>query len=403
MRRRLPKAKERQQFDARAAGARCSLCPLSVSCKPVAPRIVPGAKLTVVESWPARSEDERGEPTRHPASELLRKNLQAANVEDYSYSWAILCRPPKGTTKKDIDVAIECCQPRLQRDVAPEQASIDSGVSERKWILALGPEAFKATTGKLQLDPWVGAPTDAIWEGARCIPTYSPGWILKPDGSAYAPTFATHLWRAAYLCDGRLKDWEWPPDIVDEGEALTFTLASLARRAACGEEISVDIETRGKGTKAEISCIGFAADWQETNNIHACCIQLPFKNPRDEELVRQILRKGVMLGQFITNFDRPCLDHHGYDLTPHYEDTLLAASILDPQVPKGLGFLTSSEFHAPAHKAEFKTDKDTGVMQGDWDSRDPEVERRRRIYCLRDAFVTLLVRKRQKQRLAEYV
>lgn len=108
-----------------------------------------------------------------------------------------------------------------------------------------------------------------------------------------------------------------------------------------------------------------------------------------------------MVGQNLA-FDRGVLAHQGYELTPLWEDTMLGASILDPQTPKNLGFLTSSEFHAEAHKAEFKTDKETGVARGDWESTDPEVERRRRIYCQRDAFVTLLVWGRQKPRLAEY-
>jgi hypothetical protein len=110
-----------------------------------------------------------------------------------------------------------------------------------------------------------------------------------------------------------------------------------------------------------------------------------------------------MVGQNISAFDRPVLQHHGYELTPRYEDSLLAASILDPQLPKNLGALVSAEVHAEAHKAAFKADKETGVMSGMWDSTDPAVERERRIYCLRDSYVTLLVWQRQKQRLREYV
>jgi hypothetical protein len=110
-----------------------------------------------------------------------------------------------------------------------------------------------------------------------------------------------------------------------------------------------------------------------------------------------------MVGQNISSFDRRVLAHHGYALTPHYEDTLLAASILDPQLPKNLSALVGSEFHAEAHKAAFKADKETGVMSGMWESTDPAVERERRIYCLRDAYMTLLVWQRQRQRLKEYV
>jgi DNA polymerase-1 len=81
---------------------------------------------------------------------------------------------------------------------------------------------------------------------------------------------------------------------------------------------------------------------------------------------------------------------------------MLAASILDPQLDKNLGFLVNADFHAEAHKAAFKTDKETGIQQGTWDSTDPAVERERREYCLKDAYTTLLVWQRQKERLAEY-
>jgi DNA polymerase-1 len=81
---------------------------------------------------------------------------------------------------------------------------------------------------------------------------------------------------------------------------------------------------------------------------------------------------------------------------------MLAASILDPQLDKNLGYLVNAEFHAQAHTAAYKTDKETGLPQGTWDSTDPAVERERREYCLKDAYTTLLVWQRQKERLQTY-
>lgn len=362
------------------------------------PRIIPGAKLTVVADWPSRSEDERGEPTRNPASELLRKNLSAANVEEFSYVYAISCRPPKGTSKKDIQLARECCLPGLQADVGAKPSGESDGPSQRKWVLSCGDEAFRSTTGKLgSNEPWIGSPVDGQWPGIRVIPTWSPGFVLKADGSRFAPTFATHVWRAAYLSDGRLGDFEWPEDVVDEGPKLYDCLVQIAAHAESGGEVSVDLETRGLGHGADISCVGFASD------AGACCVQLPASSAEVDSLVRRILRSGIMVGQNISAFDRQVLAHHRYEITPAYHDTLLAAAVLDPQLPKNLTALVSSEFHAEAHKASFKSDKETGVLQGMWDSTDPKIERDRRIYCLRDAYTTLLVWQRQKQRLKEYV
>lgn len=108
-----------------------------------------------------------------------------------------------------------------------------------------------------------------------------------------------------------------------------------------------------------------------------------------------------MCGQNFLFFDRQVLAHHGYALTPHWEDTLLAASILDPQLPRNLGALVANEFHAEAHKAAFRSDKESGVLSG-WESTDLAVERERRVYCLKDAYTTLLLWKRQKERLKDY-
>jgi hypothetical protein len=244
-------------------------------------------------------------------------------------------------------------------------------------------------------DDWIGAPLDGQWGGVRVIPTWGPGFILKADGSRFGGVFGAHVWRAAYLATGRLGDFEWPEVVVD-GPELGQVLVRIRDAVLSGGVVSVDIETRGLGLTSEISCIGFATDRD------SCCIQLPC-SAEDDALVRAILSNGTMVGQNISAFDRGVLSHHGYALTPHYEDTLLAASILDPQLPKNLGALVSSEYHAEAHKAAFKADKETGVLQGMWDSTDPGVERERRIYCQRDAYMTLMVWNRMKQRLKEYV
>jgi uracil-DNA glycosylase len=370
------------------------LCPLSRTCQPVKPRLNPNAALTVVESWPARSEDERGEPTRHPASELLRKNLASAGVDEYGYTYAILCRPPKGTTKKDIDAAIECCQPRLQSDVAPEQDSEHERGGERRWVLSLGAEAFRATTGKLaSLDAWVGAPLDAQWPGVRCVPTWSPGWILKPDGSAFAPVFASHVWRAAYLSDGRLPGWDWGRLVIaDTLEPLREIMAAIQR----GQPYAMDIEADGKGFGANITCIGFAVEGL------AVSVALPFESKEVEQAVRIILLNGTMLTQNGSSYDREMLRRKGFALTPRYEDCLLAASILDPQLPKNLGFLTSSEFSAEAHKSNFRQDKESGIVADLWSATDPETIRKRLEYNAKDCVVTLLVWGVQQKRLAAY-
>jgi DNA polymerase I-like protein with 3'-5' exonuclease and polymerase domains len=231
--------------------------------------------------------------------------------------------------------------------------------------------------------------------GTKVLASWDPYQIATPKGSRYAAVWVGHLDRYVKLATGQLPPFEWPEVIVDDSPKLTAALSRTAWLAENGGEVSVDIETRGLGLDSAISCIGFAS------NVGACCIQLPVSGV-EGDYVRRILANGIMVGQNIAAFDRRVLSRAGYALTDKWEDTMLAASILDPQLPKNLGFLSSSEFHNEAWKAEHKTDVETGVMTGNWDSRDPDVERERRVYCARDAYVTLLLWNRQKQRLSEY-
>jgi hypothetical protein len=255
----------------------------------------------------------------------------------------------------------------------------------------LGAEAFRAVTGKLDdISAWIGAPINTQWPGIRAVPTYSPGFILKPDGSRYAPIFGVHTWRAAHLSDGRLPDWEWGHIVISEPlEALR----EIGDRVDEGAPYAMDIEADGKGMAPErrITCIGFAVEGL------AVSVRLPFESEDVEDLVRGILANGTMWTQNGLAYDVPMLKARGFDVTSDVHDCLLAAAILDPQIERNLGFLASSEFHSEAHKQEYRQNRSP------WDTEDPEEIRQLLTYNAKDAAVTLLVGMRQLQRLAEYV
>ena len=241
------------------------------------------------------------------------------------------------------------------------------------------------------MDAWLGSPI--AMGDYSVLPSHELSYVLSKDGRASSGLFFKFVDRAWQFASSQLEAFEWPEDVVDDCVGELEKIVEIGTR---GEEISVDIETRGLGLDSPISCIGFATARD------ACCVQLPL-SIESEELVRRILASGIHIYQNGTAFDRRVLAHHGYELTPDYHDTLLAAAILDPQLPKNLGALTSAEFHGEAHKAEFKGDVESGVLTGGiWGSTDPAIERDRRRYCMRDAFVTLLVWQRQKQRLKTY-
>lgn len=394
MRRQLPRPIEKPQYEPEQA--QCSICPYQAlgGRSPCKPRTQSNSRFLVILDQPDPASVKHGELRTTASQKLLEKSMASCGATDVSYLYATACRRPEGASDKDVEAAIQACAPRLQNELNAFRGEGRAG--EPFWVLSLGDLAFRAATGKTgSAEPWRGSPVVGEIPGTKVIASWDPYQIGTAKGSRYAAVWVTHLDRYVKLATGQLPPFEWPEVIVDEGQKLTATLEAIAQHAEAGGEVSTDIETRGLGLDSAISCMGFSCESA------SACVQLP-ASLRDGEFISRILRAGVMVSQNGAAFDRRVLARAGYELTPRWDDTMLAASILDPQLDKNLGFLVNAEFHAEAHKAAFKTDKETGIQQGTWDSTDPAVERERREYCLKDAYTTLLLWQRQKERFQTY-
>lgn len=377
----------RVKFDPQETlGCKCDECPLKSQPK-VRPKAIHGAKLLILEDNPFKSEEYLGIYRRNSNHAFVEHCAQSASARDFDFAWTLLCRPD-GLKDAELKKAIACCSPQLEKSA--EQAKV---------VLAAGHLAFTAATGlEGSPQPWLGTPTDArqgvAIDGAVVIPTHTPWHVRSKAGSRLAGQFLAHVTRAAMLSDGRLSEFKWPEIITEYDQALASDIIETAR---LGREIGLDLETR---STMEISCLSLAVD-----NI-AMCFQYPFSS-EVRETIQYVLDNSILVTQNGPAFDHRVLRAHGFNVrSENYEswnDTLLAASILDPQLAKNLGALVSDEFHARAHKAEYKLDEETGRMVGEWDSRNPEVEYKRRIYCAKDAWTTLMLWKMQKRRLERYV
>lgn len=392
-RRNLPKPISKPEYE--PVQAACGSCPYQAlgGRSPCKPRTNSNSRFLVILDQPDPASVRHGELRDTVSQKLLANSLAASGATDVSYLYVTACRRPEGASDKDVEQAIQSCRPRLEAEIDAARQSSHVDDSSRKWLLALGENAFRSVSGKLgSSDAWRGSPIDTVRLGEKAIPSWDPYIVNTAKGSRYAAVWVTHLDRYVKLATGQLGDFQWPEIVVDD---VSNALEYIALAAEAGEEVSTDIETRGLGLESAISCIGFSTLRQ------SACVQFA-PSERDGLLIRRILASGVMVGQNLAAFDRRVLARAGYKLTDRWEDTMLAASILDPQLDKNLGFLVNAEFHAEAHKAAFKTDKETGIQQGTWDSTDPAVERDRREYCLKDAYTTLLLWQRQKERLQSY-
>lgn len=380
--------KKRVEFDAKALGCECSSCPFEKNPKAKPPPVKQNSKLVIVQDWPTKQEIQKGHWKKNSTKAFVDSCVRSSGTTDFSHSWALLCRP-ETAKDKGIPQAIKCCSPRLQQHFR-------SDAQIPKWGLAAGPAAFWAlTTQEGSPQPWLGTPLEGRWEGLKVIPTHIPWLVRMKAGAHLAGQFLAHVDRACRLSDGRLKKFEWPTIITEYGPEMDLAIQEICDYALQGKKVGVDIETR---SDMSISCLGLAIPDL------AICLQFPLSNHKIP--IDTILRSCTPVTQNGPNFDHRVLRKHSYTIPGRgnleYDDTLLLAAILNPQLPKNLGALVSNEFHAEAHKAQFRTDEETGMMVGDWDSRNPEVEKARRLYCAKDSWTTLMLEEVQQEQLVNY-
>lgn len=387
-RRTLPKPIQKPDYDPKALGSTCSICPYkALGATPCKPRIEGNSRFLVVLDQPDPVSVKHGELRTTVSQKLLERGMAEAGADSVSYLYATACRRPKDAKDKDVEQATQSCQPRLAAEIA--QASPPSNVNEpeRKWLLALGDYAFRVSTGKLgAADAWRGSPVESVWPGWKTISSWDPYVIGTAKGSRYAAVWYTHLDRYVKLATGELADFDWGELVINKPLEALRRIHAVASR---GGEYAMDIETSGLGWDVSLNCIGFAIDGL------AVSVKVPYESKEIEALVRDTLRRGTMITQNGYFFDREYLRRNGYDLTAQYEDCLFASSILTPQLPKSLAFQAASEFHGEAHKSQYHADE-SGVLG--WG----EVTEELMTYNCKDCVVTLMLWRTQKSRFATY-
>lgn len=390
-RRQLPKPITKPYYE--PVGAECGGCPYQAlgGKSPCKPRVTSNSKFLVVLDQPDPTSVRHGELRRTRSQKLLEDSLAASGaVEGVSYLFATACRKPEGAKDKDVDQAREACAKRLAAEF--EQASPPRGADNVFWMLACGPQAFRATTGKGGDNlPWVGSPVEAVWSDTKVICTFDPWFVMSPGGRRYGIVFQKHLERYVQLQDGRLKEWVWPDLVLDN---TADALRRVLKVAQAGGEYGFDIEATGLDFEKDvITCLGFAIEDLGVSVQMPCTLE-------EDELCRQILECGTMVGVYLTGYDRRMMVAKGYKLTPNYEDLLLAHLVLEPQHKvRKLGWQAGTETWAPAWKSEYRQDE-TGNTH--WERGTDEEERRKRLYNARDTWMSLYLWRLYKPRLDAY-
>jgi uracil-DNA glycosylase family 4 len=99
---------------------------------------------------------------------------------------ATLCRPPfREMSDAEKQKALDCCRPRLDRELANTRESIP--------VLAYGGMAFQMFTsiGYKKFRHYLGVPVQATQpEGSKrqVLGAYHPAFTLRPQGQAFVPS-----------------------------------------------------------------------------------------------------------------------------------------------------------------------------------------------------------------------
>ena len=236
-------------------------------------------------------------------------------------------------------------------------------------IVALGEHSLRALCNKRGITNWRGSILDStLLPGRKVIPIVHPEKILR---EWYYRSLTIHdlkrIAKQSTFPEIRrpYRDYVLRPTIKD----VEFFYETRYRNA---DKLSLDIETKG----SSISCVGFS-----DSRSHALVIPFISEGGHywktvEEEIFAWKVVANLCAGpskKILQNaqFDWSHLASHGCPLTNVWWDTMLAQSILYPELEKSLAMLTSIYTEEPYYKAEGraalknKSDKSWSPSQND--------------------------------------
>ncbi len=310
--------------DAMARGARCDLCPLRKDGVIVPPAVASGKlRLVIVGENPGRHEENSRAPFSGLSGRILERELNKGGIRlsDTHRTYAALCR---GDTDKENDRAAECCAPRLLREVselasgAPlltmGRAPLRSMLGVRSLLVSRGfiwptkeadPKGGKAALKAAYKKPASAKRDSAILKaetavargllaGRTCLPTLSPGFVLRAD--TWLPVFQIDIRRVSRLLLG-----EVPSPLEDVG---SYAVGGLETLRGMKPVVSLDVETDGIHIRTtRMLCVGIS-DGEKT------AVIWPWKKKHAKGLQKWLRSRETVIAHHGA-FDIPVLRNHG--------------------------------------------------------------------------------------------
>lgn len=317
----------------------CFGCPLESRGKGFAPPVGPkSSPLLFVGEALGEVEATRGIPFVGPAGKVLDHILRRRGLDRQEQRIANLvsCQPPNDWLDGapwEYEAVNHCRQylePVLQED---HKVVVALGGSATRRLLGLGRQGHVQANwhGTVQRDP-----TDRFW----IVPTYHPSFLQRGQFKYFgvvAHDLQVALDVAATGLDRRPSSLVIDPTIEWFDQWVKEYLNALEG----GQEVwlAIDIETKGKGTdegeikddKYDITRINFSYSEEEGTTV-------PWAGAYKDAARRLLSSSGVKVF-WNANYDITGLRLAGFDVSEPIIDAMDAWHILQPDLPKGLGFV----------------------------------------------------------------
>lgn len=406
-------------YDPRACGAQCDKCPLRGSV-PVPPDVGHSARICIVGEAPGADEVKEGRPFVGASGLELHRGLSAARIikRDVHITNVLLCQPPKNelsnllarisadnrerdkrnkAKKKAYEIAvkrdatlpapiyedliispIDCCAPRLQREV-----------QGYKDFITLGGVATRAITGSTQSILSLRGGTIDLVAGRnlperRVMPTVHPAFVLRAP--RWTAVFRGDLFRANRWFTGTMA---WTPPRVTYNPSPEWLDSFLNQPGVA--YWTYDLETDGiEPLTAKIRCVGIGAPDGRVTIVGLLSRDgiSRFYTERDEIRVVEIMKtfftnkKIVKVAHNGGSYDFACLHSQwGIEVAPQM-DTIMLHRLVASELPHSLGFVGSVYTDAPS----WKTDREGNKIAFSAESDEQLHE-----YCAMDVRVTSML------------
>lgn len=297
--------------------------------------IRPNSKILLVGESPGEEEERQGEPFVGLSGQLLMDTLSRFGISRDDVSLANLCQyRPRGNKFELL---------RGSDQLREGERELRNIIAEGSFnvVGALGNEPLTYLCGKYGISKYRGSILPSSISERKIVSTFHPAYITRNEGEY--PTFAADV--------KRIVDESQRPDLAYTERNYFISpgydwLEQNKERYLNALVMSCDIESIKDTTT--ILCHGFAISANESFCLPHNSMYLPYIMELYESQAAKIFHFGI--------FDTEMLHVNGIEVNNYIHDTYILQHALQPELPRGLDYLTSIHTREPYYKSEGRAD-----------------------------------------------